>query len=57
MSKQTVNYKKLANEIIDIIGDNNIESVTHCETVFKIYLVLKESFLDQDNTKLLLELA
>ncbi|MCW8106717.1 glucose PTS transporter subunit IIA [Lactobacillus mulieris] len=48
MSKQTVNYKKLANEIIDIIGDNNIESVTHCET--RLRFIVKNRNKIDDNS-------
>jgi PTS system sucrose-specific IIC component len=40
MAKQTVNYEKLAQDILDVVGDSNIVSVTHCET--RLRFVVKD---------------
>lgn len=45
MVKQKIDYEKLANDILDVIGDDNVISVTHCETRLR-FVVKNEKLID-----------
>jgi PTS system sucrose-specific IIC component len=66
MARKKKDYTDVAKQLIDIVGKDNVVSLTHCETrlrfvvknrkkiddrLFKIYQMLKGSFMALDNTK------